>query len=110
MPATLSDCLRSADLSVWLEGWDGRSAPGRLVEGIMGLGLEDIGRAGNRWVQVECPPQLVRHTHALLAFARLARRRSHGGRAAIGLRCTPLGMAAAAQLLRRGVSVGLGPV
>jgi transaldolase len=109
MPATPSDRLCSADLSVWLEGWDGRSAPARIVEGIAGLGLEDVGRAGNRWVQVECPPQLLRHPHALLAFARLARRRANDG-CAIGLPCTPPGMAAAAQLLRRGVSVGLGPV
>lgn len=99
-----------ADLSVWLEGWDGRSAPGQLVEGIAGLGLEDVGRAGERWVQVQCPPQLLCHTHALVAFARLARRRSHGGRAATALPCTPSGIAAAAQLLRRGLSVGIGPV
>lgn len=110
MPATPSDCLRSADLSVWLEGWDGRSAPARVVEGIAGLGLEDVGRAGERWVQVECPQRLLGHTHALLAFARLARHRAHGGWAAIGLPCTPSGMTAAAQLLRRGISVGIGPV
>jgi len=110
MLATPSDRLRSADLSVWLEGWDGRSAPAQVVEGIAGLGLEDVGRAGDRWVQVECPPQLLRHTHALLAFARLARHRAHEGWIAIGLPCTPPGMAAAAQLLRRGISVGIGPI
>jgi hypothetical protein len=107
---TPSDSLRSADLSVWLEGWDGRSAPAQVVEGIAGLGLEHVGRAGDRWVQVECPPQLLRHTHALLAFARLARHRSHGGRVAVGLPCTATGLFAATQLLRRGLSVGIGPV
>ena len=91
MPATPSDCLRSADLSVWLEGWD-------------------VARAGERWVQAECPARLLGHTQALLAFARLARHRAHGGRPAIGLPCTPPGLAAAAQLLRRGISVGIGPV
>ena len=110
MLATPSDCLRNADLSVWLENWDGRSAPAQVVEGIAGLGLEDVGRAGDRWAQVECPAQLLGHTHALLAFTRLARHRAHGGRVAIGLPCTPAGMAAAAQLLRRGISVGIGPV
>jgi transaldolase len=110
MLATPSDHLRSADLSVWLEGWDGRSTPAQVVEGIAGLGLEHVGRAGDRWVQVECPLQLLRHTHALLAFARLARHRSHGGRVAIGLPCTPAGLAAATQLLRRGLTVGIGPV
>jgi hypothetical protein len=100
----------SADLSVWLEDWDRSAAPGRLVEGITGLGLDDVERAGDRWVQVDCPRRLVRHTHAVVGFARQAVSRARDGRVAIGLPCTPRGLAGAEELLWRGISVGLGPV
>jgi hypothetical protein len=99
-----------ADLSVWLEDWDRSAAPGRLVEGITGLGLDDVERAGDRWVQVDCPRRLVRHTHAVVGFARQAVSRARDGRVAIGLPCTPRGLAGAEELLWRGISVGLGPV
>jgi len=99
-----------ADLSVWLEGWDCGAAPGRIVEGLTGLGLEDVERAGDRWAQIDCPPRLVRHTQAVLGFARQAVSRTRDGRVAIGLPCSPRGLAGAEELLWRGISVGVGPV
>jgi hypothetical protein len=101
---------QGADLSVWLEGWDRCAAPGRLVEGITGLGLEDVERAGDRWVQVDCPRRLVRHRHAVAGFAQQAAGHAYEGRVAIGLPCTPRGLASASELLWRGISVGVGPV
>jgi hypothetical protein len=102
--------MRGADLSVWLEGWDRGAAPGRLVEGLTGLELEDVERAGDRWAQIDCPSRLVRHTHAVVGFARQAVSRATDGRVAIGLPCSPRGLAGAEELLWRGISVGVGPV
>jgi transaldolase len=102
-------------VSVWLEEWNRRAGPGSLIDGITGLGLDDLRAAGDalssdRHVQVDCPSHLAGDARHAARFAELAARHAGPASIAIGLRCTRSGLSSAEELARRGISVGIGPV
>jgi transaldolase len=101
-------------VSVWLEEWNRRAGPGSLIDGITGLGLDDLRAAGDaltdRHVQVDCPSHLAGDARDAARFAELAARHAGPASIAIGLRCTTGGLASAEELVGRGISIGIGPV
>jgi hypothetical protein len=68
-------------VSVWLEEWDRLAGPSALIDGITGLGLDDLPAAGDaltpaRRMQVDCPSHLATEadeTEAAWTAAQLVR-------------------------------------
>lgn len=113
--AAASRFLKGAGLSIWLEEWDRTTVPGPLVDGITDLTPDDLPHAAaaltdDRRVQVDCPCHLLADAKATAEFAAQAAARAHPAAIAIGLPSTARGLAAAEELVRRGIGVGIGPV
>jgi hypothetical protein len=104
-----------AYVSVWLEEFHRRAGPGPQIDGITGLGLGDLRAAGNvlgadRRMQVDCPSQLAGDARHAARFAELAAQRAGPAAMSVGLRSNAGGLTSAEELVRRGVSIGIGPV
>jgi transaldolase len=107
--------MQGADLSIWLEDWDRSTQPGPLVDGIIDLTPDDLpdaaaALADDRHVQVDCPHHLLADAHATTEFAAQTAARALPAAVALALPSTPLGLTAAEELVRDGISVGVGPV